>query len=223
MADLIVTQDPTNPGVSKVNGPPITNGKVPLSSLATTGANANDVVTLQGGVWTHVAPSGVESASNLGAGSGIFSSKVGTDFQFKSLVAGTNITLTPSGTDITISTSVTGIFTAQFTSANQAIVPAGALTLAHSLGAMPTLVQCRLKNTSAELGYSLGDELIIPPGGDDGGKNCGLSTVPDATNIVIRYGNAGGGAGVFQIINKTTGAIATADDTKWVLIVKAWK
>lgn len=43
-----------------------------------------------------------KTASNLGAGSGVFASKVGTDLQFKSLVAGANITLTPSGSEIQI-------------------------------------------------------------------------------------------------------------------------
>ncbi len=42
------------------------------------------------------------TASNLGAGDGLFASKVGVDLQFKSLVAGTNITLTPGATEITI-------------------------------------------------------------------------------------------------------------------------
>lgn len=43
------------------------------------------------------------TASNLGAGSGVFSAKVSSDLQFKSLVAGANVTLTPSSTEILIS------------------------------------------------------------------------------------------------------------------------
>lgn len=45
----------------------------------------------------------INTASNVGAGSGVFASKAGLDLQFKSLTAGTNITLTPSGTEIQIS------------------------------------------------------------------------------------------------------------------------
>lgn len=45
------------------------------------------------------------TASNLGAGSGVFSQKVGVDLQFKSLVAGSGITLTPSSTEISIASS----------------------------------------------------------------------------------------------------------------------
>lgn len=51
--------------------------------------------------------SAVDTASNLGAGDGLFAAKVGNDFQFKSLVAGSGITLTPSANDVTVSSSVT--------------------------------------------------------------------------------------------------------------------
>lgn len=50
----------------------------------------------------------VNTASNLGAGSGVFASKVGVDLQFKSLVAGTNVTLTPASNTITIAATGTG-------------------------------------------------------------------------------------------------------------------
>lgn len=108
MADIIITQDPTKPGVNKLNGPTMTNGKMDVSGLAAGSANPNDVLTFTGGIWAPVPPAGVESASNLGAGAGVFASKVGTDFQFKSLIAGSNITLTPTATDITIAASGAG-------------------------------------------------------------------------------------------------------------------
>lgn len=43
-----------------------------------------------------------DTASNLGTGEGVFSSKVANDFQFKSLVAGTGVTLSSSSSEITI-------------------------------------------------------------------------------------------------------------------------
>ena len=43
------------------------------------------------------------TASNLGAGEGVFAGKVIEDLQFKSLIAGTNVTLVSTATDITIS------------------------------------------------------------------------------------------------------------------------
>lgn len=48
------------------------------------------------------------TASNSGSGDGLFISKLGIDLRFKSLTAGENITLTPSGTEINISSSVDG-------------------------------------------------------------------------------------------------------------------
>jgi hypothetical protein len=45
------------------------------------------------------------TASNVGAGEGVFKQKVGVDLEFKSLVAGTNITLTGSADEITIDAS----------------------------------------------------------------------------------------------------------------------
>lgn len=47
------------------------------------------------------------TASNIGTGTGLFSSKVGTDLQFKSLVSGPGVTITPSGTTVTISSTPT--------------------------------------------------------------------------------------------------------------------
>ena len=45
----------------------------------------------------------VNTASNLGTGAGVFASKVAADLQFKSLVAGTNVSITSDATSVTIS------------------------------------------------------------------------------------------------------------------------
>jgi len=47
----------------------------------------------------------VNTASNIGAGDGVFAQKTGVDLEFKSLVAGSNITLTAGSNDITIDAS----------------------------------------------------------------------------------------------------------------------
>lgn len=46
-----------------------------------------------------------DTASNLGGGDGVFASKVANDFQFKSLVEGSGITLTASSTEIEIAST----------------------------------------------------------------------------------------------------------------------
>lgn len=50
----------------------------------------------------------VNTASNIGTGVGVFASKVGADLQFKSLIAGAGVTLTPTATGITIVASGAG-------------------------------------------------------------------------------------------------------------------
>jgi hypothetical protein len=45
------------------------------------------------------------AAANVGTGSGIFAQKSGTTLQFKSLVGGSNITLSSNGTSVTINGS----------------------------------------------------------------------------------------------------------------------
>ncbi len=63
----------------------------------------------QGGLWVRRAPTTGEgetnTASNLGAGQGLFASKSGVDLRFKSLVAGSNVTLTPASDAITIAST----------------------------------------------------------------------------------------------------------------------
>ena len=45
------------------------------------------------------------TASNIGGGTGVFAQKVGVDLEFKSLVEGTNITISADGSEITLSTT----------------------------------------------------------------------------------------------------------------------
>lgn len=110
------------------------------------------------------------------------------------------------------------VFTASFTSADQTITSAGALTLAHSLGAAPTLVQVQIKCTTAEQGYSIGDVVIVGLS-DTTNANTGASIVIDATNLTIRFGSNGG---AFPLLNKTSGGQVAIVNTSWVAIFKAW-
>jgi hypothetical protein len=105
-----------------------------------------------------------------------------------------------------------------YESPQQAITAAGLLTLAHGLGRIPILVKYVLQCTTAELGYSIGDELTeILPGFNT--SNTGVSIVPDATNLNIRYGALGA---VFVILRKDTGVAASMTPASWRLVARAW-
>lgn len=54
--DRIVTQDPTKPGVFKVNGPVSLNATIPVGSISASGGSNGDVVTLSGGVASWAVP-----------------------------------------------------------------------------------------------------------------------------------------------------------------------
>lgn len=117
-----------------------------------------------------------------------------------------------------LATPAFGITT--FTSTNCAITAGGLLTQAHGLGGIPTLIQIRIKNTSTDLEWDSGDELMMPFAVPASGSNTGAAVYSDATNIYVRYGAT---ATVFPILSKDGGAFGAIDITKWQLIIKAWK
>lgn len=102
-------------------------------------------------------------------------------------------------------------FTKSFVSSGQTITAAGALTLAHGLGTTPTLLAATLVNTTAELGYSIGDKFALF-------NSNVLSIVPDATNLNIRFGSVG----PFAIPHKTTGVATTITNADWNIVFSAW-
>lgn len=75
-----------------------------------------EVLTFNGTSWeTQPLPAGsgeVNTASNLGGGAGVFAQKTGVDLEFRSLVGAGGISVTQSGTEITIDgTSINGTVT----------------------------------------------------------------------------------------------------------------
>lgn len=111
-------------------------------------------------------------------------------------------------------------FQKAYESAQQTITSGGALTLAHGLGVKPKLYQAFLQCTTADIGYSIGDEVAINPHLNSDNTNAkGLVIVPDATNLNIRYGND---AAVLRGLRKDTGAASNFTIASWKLVMRAW-
>lgn len=117
--------------------------------------------------------------------------------------------------------ATTGILTEAFTSAEQAIVEVGSLALTHSLSKIPYLIRPFLICKTAELGYSIGDEVAIDIGQSASSttEDYGMSVVPDATDINVRYGIS---SRVFLLLHKTTGVATVITLANWRLIIRAW-
>lgn len=186
-----------------------------MTKIKTTGI-ADDAVTAAKIGADQVGAS--EIAADAVGASEIAAGAVGTSEVADGSLTGTDI---QDGSIANADLATPPAFTKSYTSPNQTITAAGALTLAHGMGVMPALVQARLKCLTAELGYSIGDEVMVDFFGGYQGGNTGqaLSVVPDATNLNIRYGGA---ANVFGLPNKTTGIIANATNANWAMIVRAW-
>lgn len=136
-----------------------------------------------------------------------------------------------AGTDDTVFPSVAGVkemidrqkSLSEYDSGDQTITTAGALTLAHGLAAAPKSIQTLLKCTTAEHGFSIGDYLFIDTTGTDNGATgsvpTGVSIVPDATNLNVRFANF---SAVFRGLHKTTGAQVSFTNTSWAFVVRAF-
>ena len=109
----------------------------------------------------------------------------------------------------------------EFTSAEQTITSAGTLTIAHSLGAMPKLVQARLICKTASLNYSVNDEVIVDfvQSYNSTEEDHGLQVVADSTNLVLRFGAS---SACMSLLNKTTGVKANVNNVDWRLILRAY-
>lgn len=116
-------------------------------------------------------------------------------------------------------------FTKSYDSGSQTITAGGSLTLAHSLGVQPKLYQVYLKNVTADIGFSPGDEFLFNPLGTGGSQNPrGCVVLPDATNLNVSFSNDSNN--IFaNVISKGTGAlvnISNANLSKWASIFRAW-
>lgn len=139
-------------------------------------------------------------------------------FQASGITAGNTRTFTAPDASGTLALTSGVVFSLSFTSTDQTITSAGALTLAHGLGAVPKQIQLYLVAQNTVLGYTAGD-IVLLNNSMANGANQGTSIVPDATNINVRYGSD---TNAFQLIRKDNGVGAGCTNSDWKLRVRAW-
>ena len=120
---------------------------------------------------------------------------------------------------------ITSVLSASYDSGDQTISSGGGLSLTHSLGAKPKLVQFYAKCLTAENDYSIGDEIQLGGPGivfvGAGSSACGgFVSVADATTVTVRFGN--GAANPIAALHKTSGALSTLTNANWAFVVRAY-
>lgn len=114
--------------------------------------------------------------------------------------------------------SVKSVFASvPYVSSEQTITSGGLLTLAHGLGAAPSMIDLRLICKTAEYGYSVNDLVPAELGINAGGVV--NSAVVNATNVLLRFSSS---AKCFTANNFSTGAAVDLTNANWKLIVRAY-
>lgn len=126
-------------------------------------------------------------------------------------IANANVTLAKLAAD------AVPVLTKAYDSGSQTITAGGALTLAHGLGVKPKLVLAFLVCTTANGGFTVGQEFPVSTGAID--ANRGVTIVQDATNLAVRFGSE---VTTFVALNPTSGAIVALTNSSFSFIVRAY-
>ena len=130
--------------------------------------------------------------------------------------SGQVLTSQGAGAAPVFATPASGLPAATFTSSEQTVAVDTVLDVPHGLGAIPSLVQVRLRCKTADVGYAVNDEIVVSSGPVDLVNDRGWTVQTDATNVTILQGTG------IPVINQTTlnGSNITVGSWRW--IVKAW-
>lgn len=91
-------------------------------------------------------------------------------------------------------------------------------TVAHGLGAAPKFVRWVAVCNATDVGYAAGDEIDLCCFEENTGNFPSFTHGANATNVIIILSTAA----TTRILNKTTGAFAAIDTTKWNPKAYAW-
>lgn len=167
------------------------------------------------------------TASNLGAGEGLYSAKVGVDLRFKSLVAGANVTLSSDADTVTINAAAGGGGSGTVTSvalsaptgfdvSGSPVTASGTLALAFATGySLPT--DANQANWAAAFGW--GDHAAA---GYEKQLTAGANITIDRTDpdnpIISSTASGGGGGDVVGPASSANNGVALFDGTSGKLL-----
>lgn len=148
------------------------------------------------------------------------------DFKDEDNMVSNSATAVPSQQSVKayIDSIGTPLLTVSYDSGNQTISTSGFLSLTHSLGSLPKIVMFTAKCLTAELGFSIGDELYLGGAGNAfngaGSSNRqGFSATITDTIIYIRFSDETAALGT---IRKDTGDVSGMTNTNWAFIARAY-
>lgn len=136
-------------------------------------------------------------------------------------MASDSATAVPTQQSVKAYVDNTAIITKEFVSAVTTYTNGGFITLPHGLGERPKFVQCVAVCTTANLGYSVNDEVVPNNGSSTTGSlsSSGFSYYWDATNVYIQIGL--NGLSLHQK-SASAGAYAAASAANWKIRARAW-
>ncbi len=126
---------------------------------------------------------------------------------------------TPQRVSQAIAALETAVFSESFESSEQTITLGSNHSTAHGLTALPTLTQVVLRCKTAELGFSIGDEITVHyVDGNSAGR--GFTVSVDTTNIVVSV--APTNALLVHRKSATIGTNSSLTEANWKIVVRAW-
>lgn len=161
-------------------------------------------------------------------------SAIQTQLNAKAALASPALTGTPTAPTAAVGTNTTQVATTAFVNAeiandvdvrsgyvssDQTITSAGLLTLAHSLGQAPKIINLYLVCATAEAGWAIGDVILVSNNNTSTAENRHTAAYFDATNVYIRFASA---TSCFTVANKGTGAPVVVTNANFRLRVRAF-
>lgn len=223
-ADYQVLQYRTSDGLTSfrtLNGDAFAAGGIGLAKLAA-GTNTH-VLQMVAGVWTSIALKSVFSGAD--EDNSAYLTIFGTGaYVPKNSSAGASaapLQVPQRNAANTATLWTTPILSKEYSVSAAGTLADGAISHAHSLGAMPKIIRVVAVNVVTEAGWAVGDEVedifILGSGSDSDGRRV-FSQGADATNLTIATSSAANAA----VRHKTTGVATAITAANWRYKVYAY-